>query len=261
MNEDAVELKIDKNIPTLRELTLDKIRGAILSLRFQPGERLVERDLCEQLGVSRTIIREVLRHLETEGLVQNIQNRGPIVAQPSVSEAMQIYELRGMLEAMAARACAERPTPEMVRGLEMALDKIRQAYASHSFDGGLLQATTVFYETMFAAAGKPVAWQIVGSLNARINHLRAITTRSEGRDADGPSAMALVVDAVRRGDPERAASACKAHVAAAAQIASSYLTERLGKEEVFPFRGKGRRRTSDVKVESGPQSVPPGRAL
>ena len=256
-----MELKIDKNIPTLRGLTLDKIRGAILSLRFQPGERLVERDLCEQLGVSRTIIREVLRHLETEGLVQNIQNRGPIVAQPSVSEAMQIYELRGMLEAMAARACAEQPTPEMVRALEVALDRIRQAYAARSFDGGLLAATTVFYETMFAAAGKPVAWQIVSSLNARINHLRAITTRSRGRDVDGPSAMALIVEAVRRRDPDEAAAACKAHVATAAEIASSYLTERLGKEEVFPFRGKGRRRNSAAKIEVKPPLFSPDGAL
>ena len=252
-----MELKIDKNIPTLRELTLDKMRGAILSLTFQPGERLVERDLCEQLGVSRTIIREVLRHLETEGLVQNIQNRGPIVAQPSVAEAMEIYELRGMLEAMAARACAERPNPEMVRTLEGALDTIRQAYAAHSFEGGLLEATTVFYKTMFAAAGKPVAWQIVSSLNARINHLRAITTRSLGRDADGPSAMALIVEAVRQGEPERAASACKAHVATASEIASNYLTERLGKEEVFPFRGKGRRRNPQAKSEIKPQSALP----
>ena len=211
--------------------------------------------------MSRTIIREVLRHLETEGLVQNIQNRGPIVAQPSVAEAMQIYELRGMLEAMAARACAGRPIPDTVHALEAALEKIRHAYAAHSFDGGLLEATTVFYETMFAAAGKPVAWQIVSSLNARINHLRAITTRSRGRDVDGPSAMALIVEAVRRGDPDEAAAACKAHVATAAEIASSYLTERLGKEEVFPFRGKGRRKNPNAKGEVKPQSSLPVEAL
>ena len=59
--------------------------------------------------------------------------------------------------------------------------------------------------------------------------------------------MALIVEAVQRGDPDEAAAACMAHVATAAEIASSYLTERQGKEEVFPFRGKGRRRNSVAK--------------
>jgi DNA-binding GntR family transcriptional regulator len=60
----------------LRELTLDKVREAIVSGYFKPGHRLVERDLCAQLGVSRTIVREVLRHLESEGLVANLVNNG-----------------------------------------------------------------------------------------------------------------------------------------------------------------------------------------
>lgn len=58
-------LKIDRSVKTLRELTLEKMRDAILSAYFKPGERLVERSLCEELGVSRSIVREVLRHLET----------------------------------------------------------------------------------------------------------------------------------------------------------------------------------------------------
>ncbi len=62
-------LRIDRNQKTLRELTLEKMRDAIIGQYFLPGQRLVERTLCDELGVSRTIVREVLRHLETEGLV------------------------------------------------------------------------------------------------------------------------------------------------------------------------------------------------
>ncbi|MBN9065435.1 MAG: GntR family transcriptional regulator, partial [Rhizobiales bacterium] len=62
LSESAI--RVERPAKTLRELALDKVRDAIISGYFKPGERLVERDLCAQLGVSRTIVREVLRHLE-----------------------------------------------------------------------------------------------------------------------------------------------------------------------------------------------------
>lgn len=236
-----MQMRVERNIPTLRELSLEKLRDAILSLHFKPGERLVERELCDRLGVSRTIVREVLRHLEAEGLVQILQNKGPIVAKPTIEEATQIYELRGMLEAMAARACAEDPRASTILALETALFDIKKAYAEGAYDVGLLKATTRFYHILFQAAGKPVAWQIVSLLNARISHLRAITTRSPGRDVAGPSAMSSIVDAIRAGTPDEAAKACRKHVAAASLIAADYLSAMAGREEELPQRGRGRR--------------------
>ena len=80
------------------------IMEAIEAGVYKPGDRLVERDLCTQLGVSRTIVREVLRHLESEGLVANpVNNKGPMVARLELDEARQIYEIRAALEGMAAR--------------------------------------------------------------------------------------------------------------------------------------------------------------
>lgn len=237
MNGDA-HLLVDRNIPTLRELTLEKMREAILALRFKPGDRLVERDLCDQLGVSRTIVREVLRHLEAEGLVQSVARKGPIVAKPTIDEALQIYELRGMLEAMAARACAEKQSTQTVAALEAAMDGIRTAYAEN--EGGLLSATTIFYETLFQAAERPVAWNIVSSLNARINHLRAITTRAPGRARDGTRAMEAIVTAIKLGQPDQAAQACLDHVAAASRIAQTFLAIDDG-EDAKPVRGRGRK--------------------
>uniref|UniRef100_UPI0035161B75 GntR family transcriptional regulator n=1 Tax=Cognatishimia sp. TaxID=2211648 RepID=UPI0035161B75 len=69
---------------------------------FQPGQRLVERPLCDQLGVSRTVIRETMRYLEAEGLVDILPGRGPIVAKISREDARQIYDIRRMLETSAA---------------------------------------------------------------------------------------------------------------------------------------------------------------
>src|SRR5215813_6435109 len=111
------EMRVDRSGKTLRGLALEKMRDAILDFRLRPGERLVERTLCERLGVSRTVVREVLRHLEAEGLVESIPQQGPAVARPDPARAAQIYEIRALLEADAARACAQRVTPADVKRL------------------------------------------------------------------------------------------------------------------------------------------------
>ena len=68
-------------VPILRQQVLDQLRAAIVDLEFEPGERLVERKLCERMGVSRTSVREALRHLEAEGLITTVPHRGPVVTE------------------------------------------------------------------------------------------------------------------------------------------------------------------------------------
>ena len=72
----TASLRVIQNTPTLREMTADRLREAIFTMHFKPNDRLVERDLCDQTGVSRTCVREALRHLESEGLVES---RGEVV--------------------------------------------------------------------------------------------------------------------------------------------------------------------------------------
>lgn len=211
-------LKVERNTKTLRALALEKMRDAILGRHFQPGDRLVERALCEQLGVSRTVVREVLRHLEAEGLVETLPHQGPIVARLEPEQAAQIYELRAALEALAARACALHASAEDLDRLDAAMVRIE-----HAFEAGelraVLDATTDFYQIMFLSAGKTVAWTIVQSLNARISHLRMATLGSAGRGSTGPAEMRRIVDAIRARDAETAEAACLDHVNQAARIA------------------------------------------
>lgn len=222
MNAALEPLRVDRSAKTLRELTLDKMREAIYAQRFKPGERLVERDLCEQLGVSRTIVREVLRHLETEGLVATLQARGPIVARTTAADALQIYEIRGALEGIAARACAERRTPDMIAALDACLAGIQAGYAGRDMPG-VLSATTEFYRTLFHHADKEIAWGIVSSLTVRINHLRSMTIKTDGRDTDGPIQMQRIVEAIKAGDGEGANAAALQHVMSASAIAQRLL--------------------------------------
>lgn len=218
-------LRVERPQRTLRELTLEKMRESILERYFKPGERLVERDLCEQLGVSRTIVREVLRHLESEGLVSILPQKGPIVAETTLDEARQIYDIRGALEALAAGTCAERKGPEAADRLDVVLGRIKAAYGVRDGRQVLIE-TTEFYRILFEEAGCDVAWSIVSSLTARINHLRSLTIKTERRDVEGPEQMARMVAAIRARDRERAASAAATHVADASRIAQALLARQ-----------------------------------
>ena len=174
--------------------------------------------------VSRTVVREVLRHLEAEGFVQTQGRRGPVVAKATPEEARQIYEIRAMLEGMAARACAEAATPQTIKRLEKALEGIRKAYAGKA-PLAVLTATTEFYEALFEGGGRAVAWTIVCSLNSRVNHLRALTIATRDRDKDGPAQMSKIVDAIRQRNGDAAFQACLDHIARAPGIAQAILRE------------------------------------
>lgn len=220
-------LRIDRNQKTLRELTLEKMRDAIIGQYFQPGQRLVERTLCDELGVSRTIVREVLRHLETEGLVETPQGQGPMVATIDQDTTRQIYEIRALLEGHAAASCARLADEQSVARLGAAVMLIEGAFAQNDH-ASVLAETTRFYEVMFMAGQEAVAWGIVQSLNARINRLRAITITSQERNTRAPAEMHQLLDAIRQRDPKAAQQAAEAHVRNAATIALKALAQEQG---------------------------------
>jgi DNA-binding GntR family transcriptional regulator len=222
MSDALPSLKVERRNTTLRELALEKMRAAILEAHFQPGERLVERALCEGLGVSRTVVREVLRHLEAEGLVDSIPNQGPIVAVIDSETAAQIYEIRALLEGDAAMACAQHADEAVVSRLAECIGSIARAFEERDHPK-VRELTTRFYEAMFQGGDRNVAWEIVQTLNARINRLRAMTIASEDRGRQAVAEMDLILDAIRCRDPRRAREAATAHVARVAVIAAQLL--------------------------------------
>ena len=91
-------LKVVQDTLSLRDRTTAVLRNAILTMQFKPGQRIIERQLCVETGVSRTCIRESMRHLEAEGLVRREHNRGIFVSSITPTEAAEIYEVRKILE-------------------------------------------------------------------------------------------------------------------------------------------------------------------
>lgn len=220
-NVDA--LTVDRTTKTLRELALEKMRDAILDLRFRPGERLVERTLCERLGVSRTVVREVLRHLETEGFVETVPHQGPAVAKLHLGVALQIYDLRALLEADAAMSFALSATEDQLNKLRAVLRNIESAFKK-KLPNLVLKETTAFYEVMFISAGKTVAWEVVLRLNARITHLRALTIATPDRKDHAIAEMRRILKALENHDGPAASVASTEHIQIVAALARKALS-------------------------------------
>lgn len=222
--ENLAALRIETPPATLREIALDRMRRAIISGLFEPGERLVERTLCDQLGVSRSVIREVIRHLEAEGLVEMLAKQGPIVARLNWDDARQIYDIRAALESTAVADCARVADAEVKARLAKALDKLDNISKTNA-PPAILDATTEFYEIIFEASGHNIAWDIVSRLNSRISRLRVMTLSTTNRTVSGPAQIREILACIERNDPDAAAAACRSHVAAAAAIAETVLKD------------------------------------
>lgn len=218
------DLRIDHSPATLRQLAVERLRQAIIVGRFNGGDRLVERTLCEQLGVSRSVVREAIRYLEAEGLVETLARSGPVVARLDWPRARQIYDIRRLLEADAAAACARKPDDATKARLNAALRDLQSAFDAAA-PQDLYAATTVFYEVIFRAAGHDIAWEIVQRLNSRISRLRALTLATTNRRVSGPAHMARIAAAICANDAEGAADAVRAHLGDAAEIARSLLED------------------------------------
>jgi DNA-binding GntR family transcriptional regulator len=207
----------------IREQVLEQLREAIVDMRLRPGQRLVERELVEQTGVSRTTIREVLRQLATEGLVETIPHKGMVVASVSRERAAELYEVRAVLEGMAARQFVERATDAHLRKLKKAFALIEQAGHEPVSVVSMLAAKNTFYDALFEGAANPTIQEIVQGLQARVTLLRRSSLVQPGRPAETVNEVRAIVDAIDRGDAELAAAASVHHVNQAAQI---ILTQR-----------------------------------
>jgi DNA-binding GntR family transcriptional regulator len=214
-------------VATLRQQVIDGLRSCISDLTFKPGDRLIERELCEMLGVSRTLVREALSQLVAEGLVQIIPHKGPIVSVMTGDEARGLYEVRAVLEALAGRQFTERATDEQRVALKQALHELSSIRDMEGQEGIMLflKQKARFYDVMLEGASNPVLTEMLRLVHTRVMMLRATTLSQEGRLPQSYDEIAAIVDAVLRNDADAAAAACKRHVEQAERLAVQVLAE------------------------------------
>ena len=201
------------------------LREAILSLHFAPGRRLVEREMVERLGVSRTGVRAALQSLEAEGLVVRGQRGVFAVATLSLEAARQIYEVRAALEPAMARLFVERATDAHVAILGEAV--ARAETAARTLDGhAYVEAFRNFYDVLLAGSGNEIARRILETLEARITYLRYLTTQRapQARQLRTAALLRGISEAVANRAPGEAARRCGAFVKRSARFALDVLT-------------------------------------
>ncbi|MBS7543096.1 GntR family transcriptional regulator [Ancylobacter oerskovii] len=205
-----------ESAPLRRKLTAT-LRRLVETGRLAAGQRLIEKDLCAELAVSRTVLREALRELEADGLLV-AGARGLSVAVLSRAEAENIYAVRAALEALIARQFCQRADEAARTALGLVHVALRHAYEAGPL-GALLDAKLDFYRTLCAGAANPVARDLLDRLNARISLLRARSLADPARKRASLAEIDDLVDALRRRDGDEAALCAERHVAAAARVA------------------------------------------
>jgi DNA-binding GntR family transcriptional regulator len=218
-------MHISPSSASLRRAIEMRLRTAIVEGRFKPGDRLIEREMCQLLGVSRASLREALRQLEAEELVTIVPHRGPVVSELTVAEAKQLYDVRAMLEGLAARRFAEIATDEDIAALRQALKAFADVVRGRS-RVPLLTAKAGFYEVLLERCGNRIAGRILTQLNNRVGLLRSTSMSQKGRLKNTLAEITCIVDAIERRDADGAWQATVDHIARAAEVAIHVLRQQ-----------------------------------
>jgi DNA-binding GntR family transcriptional regulator len=215
---------------TLRHQVEHVLRQQIISGRFAPGARLIERELCETLGVSRTSVREALRKLEAEKLVSSVPHKGPMVAVISRKDAAELYAMRGLLEGFAAGEFARLADDAAIASFGEAAKELRvQALAGNQ--EGVLKAKTDLYDVLLDNCGNGLVKEILTSLYSRINLLRVTSLMHPDRLPSSLREIDKLHKAIKARDAVAAEAMARLHIANAEKAAMRMLDEKVDASE------------------------------
>ncbi|MGF1626496.1 MAG: GntR family transcriptional regulator [Alphaproteobacteria bacterium] len=194
---------------SLNDMVTAAVRNAITEGRFRPGERLVEDRLARLFGVSRNPVREALKILRSEGLVEITPRRGASVAALSPEEAREVIELRAALEGLSARLAARRCTPEVAARLAAILDAGDAAVARRE-PGTLKRLNDEFHTALARAGSNRYLSEFMTALRAKTYWL--FSSISETKALESWTAHASILRAVLDRDEELASLLASRHV-------------------------------------------------
>ncbi|QQE78650.1 GntR family transcriptional regulator [Alicyclobacillus sp. SO9] len=187
------------------------LRQRILDGTYRSGEKLVEKDISIELGVSRTPIRDAMIRLETEGLIKNITHKGPIVSVISPQEFFEIFDLRFALEPMAVELATRNASREVIDKLADLAEKMELALEQGD-DTAVSGYNIAFHCAVYEAANRKRLLEMLSSLLDSIQLFAQEGYKAFGRSAQAMKEHRLLVDAIRRQDVEAAISVAKKHI-------------------------------------------------
>lgn len=221
---------------SLRVLAVEQLRKAIIKGHLRPGLHLTDRELGDMLAVSRAVVREAVRQLEVEGLIVTVPHKGSFVNILSIEEARQIYDVRGVLEALAAKNFARDASEAQIQILRDVLAKIKM-YKTKPEADAILELKRLFYGTMLSVPSNEYARTMLAQIFNRITQLRATSVSDPRRLPQTIIELTRLVNAIRRRDEQEAWEASIEHVKSASGVAIRILTELNERSEPF-LRGR-----------------------
>ena len=198
----------------LRDVVFETLRDAIIKQVLKPGERLMEIQLADEMGVSRTPVREAIRKLELEGLVVMVPRKGAYVAGVSMKDIHEVYEVRAALEMLAVSLAAERITDEELDALERQVLRESEAEANadeHSLDN-IIYIDSSFHDIIYQAAHNQRLVQFVNILQEQLQRFRAASWSRPGRSKTALEEHKQIVEALAERNGELAAKLAKEHI-------------------------------------------------
>ncbi len=232
---------------TLRTRVEEFLRASIMDGRIKGGERLRELELCEQLGISRSTLREALRTLEAERLISIEPHRGPTVVRITEKAARDLYALRALLEGYAAHQFARLADDADIERLRKAVDALhRQSKGSNK--AALLAAKRDFYDVLLSGCDNDLVKDMLPGLLSRINLLRATSFARSDRLPESLAEIDHLFERIRARDPQGAQEAARSHIVNAERTA----LEVLRRQQEETQGSEGDRPRTEGRGSAGP---------
>ena len=205
------------NYKPLRDVVFENLRTAILDGNLKAGQRLMEVQLAEQLGVSRTPIREAIRKLELEGLVVMLPRKGAYVANMSFKDLIDVLEIRATLEGLAASLATERRSDDDVVELEKLAKEFETCVREADVEG-VLKKDVDFHEKIFLMANNKKLYQLITSLWEQVQRFRVTYVSNYDASLSLVDEHNRILEAIKAGDTELAKKYATEHIELAEQF-------------------------------------------
>jgi DNA-binding GntR family transcriptional regulator len=195
----------------LREVIFNTLREAIIVGELKPGERLMEVQLSEKMGVSRTPVREAIRKLELEGLVNMVARRGAQVADLSVKDIMDVLEVRASMDGLATALSSTRITQDEMKELKHIQSQFASYVEKDNLQGSI-KKDVEFHDVIYRSSRNEKLIQISSNLREQIQRFRVIYLKDYSSPKDIIKEHADIYEAILGKDPELARGAAVKHI-------------------------------------------------
>jgi DNA-binding GntR family transcriptional regulator len=195
----------------LREIVYEELKMQILTGKITPGTRMMEVELAESMGVSRTPVREAIKKLEQEGLVTVEPRKGAYASQISVKDMVDILEVRQDMEGLAAHMAAYRMTPKQMKELEVISAEYNKAVeASNMAD--MIKYDTAFHNLIVESCDNSILTMMINQLQELLLRFRYVYYDNISRVEKMPSEHSMIMEAIKDGRSDAARASAEMHI-------------------------------------------------